>query len=48
MLDRIRKHLIKRGAAVDLATLPLDDARAYEIMAAGQTVAIADMSLSGD
>jgi DNA polymerase-3 subunit alpha len=47
VLDRIRKHLIKRGAGVDLATLPLDDARAYEIMAAGQTVGLFQLESQG-
>ncbi len=47
VLDRIRKHLAKRGAAVDPATLPLDDPRAYEIMAAGQTVGLFQLESQG-
>ena len=47
VLDRIRKHLVKRGAAVDMATLPLDDPRAYEIMAAGQTVGLFQLESQG-
>jgi DNA polymerase-3 subunit alpha len=47
VIDRIRKHLDKRGAGVELATLPLDDARAYEIMAAGQTVGLFQLESQG-
>ncbi len=47
MLDRIRRHLVKRGAGVDLAALPLDDAGAYEIMAAGQTVGLFQLESQG-
>ena len=47
VIDRIRRHLVKRGAGVELASLPLDDARAYEIMAAGQTVGLFQLESQG-
>ncbi|MDR3511098.1 MAG: DNA polymerase III subunit alpha [Caulobacteraceae bacterium] len=40
VLDRALKHLAKRGAAVDLKLLPLDDPATYELMAQGQTVGV--------
>jgi len=47
VIDRIRRHLDKRGAGVELATLPLDDAGAYEIMASGQTVGLFQLESQG-
>src|SRR6201999_4006219 len=38
VIDRALKHLEKRGAAVDMADLPLDDLRAYEVMSSAQTI----------
>src|SRR6187549_2004223 len=38
VLDRAVRHMAKRGAAVDLDTLPFDDTPSYEMMASGQTV----------
>ena len=40
VLQRALQHLRKRGAAVDLDLLPLDDAATYELMSAGQTVGV--------
>ena len=40
VIDRALKHLAKRGAAVDMATLPLDDAKTYELMSNAQTVGV--------
>jgi len=47
VLDRATKHLLKRGAAVDLSKLPLDDAPAYELMASGQTVGVFQLESQG-
>ena len=40
VIDRALKHLEKRGAGVDMAALPLDDPRTYELMGAAQTVGV--------
>ncbi|CAN7350508.1 DNA polymerase III subunit alpha [Phenylobacterium sp. LjRoot219] len=40
VIDRALKHLQKRGAGVDMDTLPLDDAKTYELMGAAQTVGV--------
>ncbi|HEX4183980.1 MAG TPA: DNA polymerase III subunit alpha [Caulobacteraceae bacterium] len=47
VLDRAVRHLKKRGAGIDLAQLPLDDAATYEIMAQGQTVGIFQLEGQG-
>ncbi|HUO22989.1 MAG TPA: DNA polymerase III subunit alpha [Caulobacteraceae bacterium] len=47
VIDRIRRHLAKRGAGVELASLPLDDSKAYEIMASGQTVGLFQLESQG-
>lgn len=40
VIDRALKHLAKRGAGVDMDTLPLDDAKTYELMGNAQTVGV--------
>jgi DNA polymerase-3 subunit alpha len=40
VIDRALKYLEKRGAAVDMAALPLDDDASYELMGAGQTIGV--------
>jgi len=40
VIDRALKHLEKRGVRVDMAALPLDDGRTYELMGAAQTVGV--------
>lgn len=40
VIDRALKHLEKRGAGVDMDTLPLDDVKTYELMGAAQTVGV--------
>jgi DNA polymerase-3 subunit alpha len=40
VIDRALKYLEKRGVAVDMSTLPIDDAKTYELMGNGQTVGV--------
>ncbi len=40
VLERAVRHMSKRGLAVDLDALPLNDAATYELMASGQTVGV--------
>ncbi|THD80736.1 MAG: DNA polymerase III subunit alpha [Phenylobacterium sp.] len=40
VIDRALKHLEKRGAAVDMAALPLDDEASYELMGNAQTIGV--------
>jgi DNA polymerase-3 subunit alpha len=40
VIDRALKYLEKRGAAVDMAALPLDDEASYELMGNGQTIGV--------
>ncbi|WP_243626052.1 DNA polymerase III subunit alpha [Phenylobacterium hankyongense] len=40
VIDRALKHLEKRGERVDMAALPLDDAKTYELMSNAQTVGV--------
>ncbi len=47
VIDRALKHLEKRGAAVDMATLPLDDAKAYELMSNAQTIGVFQLEGQG-
>ncbi|RZJ40368.1 MAG: DNA polymerase III subunit alpha, partial [Brevundimonas sp.] len=47
VLDRARAYLERRGAAKDWNTLPLDDARTYELMASGQTVGVFQLESQG-
>ena len=47
VLDRARVYLERRGAAVDWNSLPLDDARTYELMASGQTVGVFQLESQG-
>ncbi|HEX5776525.1 MAG TPA: DNA polymerase III subunit alpha, partial [Caulobacteraceae bacterium] len=47
VLDRAVKHMAKRGAAISLDKLPLDDAASYELMASGQTVGVFQLESQG-
>ncbi|MBX7247680.1 MAG: DNA polymerase III subunit alpha [Caulobacteraceae bacterium] len=47
VLDRAVKLLRKRGADVDLAQLPLDDAATYELMASGQSIGVFQLEGQG-
>jgi DNA polymerase-3 subunit alpha len=47
VLDRAVKHLAKRGEVVDLAQLPFDDAKTYELLASGQTVGVFQLESQG-
>jgi DNA polymerase-3 subunit alpha len=47
VIQRALKHLERRGAAVDLERLPLDDAAAYGLAASGQTVGVFQMEGQG-
>jgi len=47
VLDRARGYLERRGASRDWNTLPLDDARTYELMASGQTVGVFQLESQG-
>ena len=47
VLDRAVKHLRKRGAAIDLDLLPLDDQPTYELMGSGQTVGVFQLESQG-
>src|SRR5258706_8406081 len=38
VIDRAVKLMARRGAGVDMATIPLDDQAVYSLMSAGQTV----------
>ena len=40
VIDRALKHLRKRGASVDMASLALDDVKTYELMGNAQTVGV--------
>ncbi len=47
VLDRALKHMAKRGAAVELNKLPLDDTATYDLMASGQTVGVFQLESQG-
>ena len=47
ILDRARQLVRQRGIDIDLATLPLDDAKTYEMMARGDTVGVFQFESSG-
>lgn len=47
VIDRALKFLKKRGEIVDFATLPLDDAPAYEVMSSGGTVGVFQLEGQG-
>ncbi|MFN3514348.1 MAG: DNA polymerase III subunit alpha [Phenylobacterium sp.] len=47
VIDRALKYLEQRGAGIDLAQLPLDDEKAYEVMSAGQTVGVFQLEGQG-
>jgi DNA polymerase-3 subunit alpha len=47
VIQRALKHLERRGAAIDLERLPLDDAAAYDLAASGQTVGVFQLEGQG-
>jgi DNA polymerase-3 subunit alpha len=47
VIDRAVKHMARRGAAVDMSTIPLDDAGVYAMMSAGQTVGVFQLEGQG-
>ncbi|HEX7885200.1 MAG TPA: DNA polymerase III subunit alpha [Phenylobacterium sp.] len=47
VIDRAVKHLEKRGAAVDIASLPLDDGPSYELMSNAQTIGVFQLEGQG-
>ncbi|MDB5470769.1 MAG: polymerase subunit alpha, partial [Caulobacter sp.] len=47
VIDRALKHMAKRGGAVDIDALPLDDAASYELMSSGQTVGVFQLESQG-
>jgi DNA polymerase-3 subunit alpha len=47
VIDRALKHLGKRGAAVDMTALPLDDLKTYELMSNAQTVGVFQLEGQG-
>ncbi|MDO9335500.1 MAG: DNA polymerase III subunit alpha [Caulobacter sp.] len=47
VIDRALKHMAKRGAAIDIDTLPIDDAASYELMSSGQTVGVFQLESQG-
>ena len=47
VLDKAVRHLRKRGAEVDLDTLPLDDAKTYELLASGQAIGVFQLESQG-
>ncbi|WP_304186323.1 DNA polymerase III subunit alpha [Phenylobacterium aquaticum] len=47
VIDRALKHLERRGAGVDMATVPLDDAKTYELMSNAQTVGVFQLEGQG-
>ena len=47
VLDRAVRHLKKRGAAVDLDTLPFDDPATYELLASGQGIGVFQLESQG-
>jgi DNA polymerase-3 subunit alpha len=47
VLDRAVKHMAKRGAAIALDKLPLDDVASYELMSSGQTVGVFQLESQG-
>src|SRR5579859_3490737 len=47
VIQRARTHLERRGAAIDLERLPLDDQAAYDLAASGQTVGVFQLEGQG-
>jgi DNA polymerase-3 subunit alpha len=47
VIDRAVKYLEKRGAAVDMAALPLDDLKTYELMSNALTVGVFQLEGQG-
>jgi DNA polymerase-3 subunit alpha len=47
VIDRALKFLDKRGAPVDMAALPTDDAKTYELMSMAQTVGVFQLEGQG-
>jgi len=47
VLDRALKHLKKRGAAIDLDALPLEDPKTYELLATGHAIGVFQLEGQG-
>lgn len=47
VIDRALKYMEKRGARVDMAALPLDDPKTYELMSNAQTVGVFQLEGQG-
>src|SRR6266480_4854687 len=47
VLDLAAKMVRRRGIEIDLSNLPLDDAKAYDLMARGETVGVFQVESSG-
>ncbi|HTK34966.1 MAG TPA: DNA polymerase III subunit alpha [Caulobacteraceae bacterium] len=47
VLDRAVRHLRKRGAAIDLDALPMDDPPTYELLASGQGIGVFQLESQG-
>ena len=47
VISRAVAHLKKRGAGIDPQTLPIDDAKSYELMASAQTVGVFQLESQG-
>jgi DNA polymerase-3 subunit alpha len=47
VLDRAVRFLRKRGVELDLAGLPFDDAKTYELLASGQTIGVFQLESQG-
>jgi DNA polymerase III subunit alpha len=47
ILDRAVKLVARRGVAIDLATLPLDDAKSYAMLARGEAVGVFQVESAG-
>jgi DNA polymerase-3 subunit alpha len=47
VIDRALKYLEKRGASVDMAALPLDDAKTYELMSNALTIGVFQLEGQG-
>ncbi len=47
VLDLAVKHVKRRGGDIDLSSLPLDDAKSYEMLARGETVGVFQVESAG-
>jgi DNA polymerase-3 subunit alpha len=47
VLDRAVRHLKKRGAGIDLDTLPFDDPQTYELLGSGQGIGVFQLESQG-